>query len=141
MKEGDEIRDVVVFLGRENDLEGALRDKHLAKILDYMIQTQYEDYTVTLGKLAFKTGINQRYIKENYLLGMEFFNLIEVSQNGGKRTWRWKGVPVESVNRKQGIKISVKDIKMCNNCAKKKPDKTCIQDECKNIKEYDPEGE
>lgn len=131
----DEIKSVVVFLGRENDLEGTLRDKHLVKILDYMITTETEQYQETLGKLAFKCGINQRYIKENYLVGMELFKIIQVYSNGGLKHWKWNGVPTTTA-KKSGIKIAVNDKKMCLNCPVKTPNKDCIEMECKNVVEH-----
>lgn len=130
---GEQIKDVILFLGRENDTDGQIRDRHLTKIIEYLIITETEQYAVTLAKLALKTGINQRYIRENYIQGMELFGLINVYPNGGNKHWKWIGVSGEIIDKPSKIKIAVKDNAMCKNCAKKKVSKTCIDEGCKNI--------
>jgi hypothetical protein len=111
MQPQDQIKDILIFLGRENDLEGTLRDKHITKILEYMIVQDTEDYAKTISKLAFKCGISARIIRENYLLGMEMFDIIGTYANGGVKHWKWQGVPIPKTHAKENPRIDAKKLK------------------------------
>jgi len=87
----EEITQILNFLGRTHS-EGDVKGDHLSKILMYLHMQKTEEYKKTVAKLALLCGIGQRYIKENYLDGLEAFGIIEVQYGSKWRVWTWKGL-------------------------------------------------
>ena len=87
----EEITAILEFLGRSHS-EGQVRGDHLSKILMYLHRTRTEEYKKTLAKLALLCGIGQRYLKENYLDGLEAFGIIEVQYGSKWKVWKWQGL-------------------------------------------------
>ena len=87
----DEIRNIIEALGRKNLSEGDIRGIHLGKVLLYLQQKKNENYNDTLYKLALLLGMNIRYVKENYLKGLELFGVIDTQMVKNDLFWRWKG--------------------------------------------------
>ena len=90
----EEIREILEFLGRSHS-EGQVRGDHLSKILMYLHMQKTEEYKKTLAKLSLLCGIGQRYVKENYLDGLEAFGIIEVQYGSKWRVWKWRGLRKE----------------------------------------------
>jgi len=82
---------ILEFLGRRHS-EGDVKGDHLSKILNYLIEHQTEKYDKTLAKLSLLCGIGQRYVKENYLDGLEAFDIVEINFDTSGRNWHWKGL-------------------------------------------------
>lgn len=87
----EEIVQILEFLGRKHS-EGQVKGDHLSKILGYLHMTKTEEYGKTISKLSLLCGIGQRYIKENYLEGLEAFNIITVSVGSKWKVWNWNGL-------------------------------------------------
>lgn len=86
-----EIEKVMALLGRKHS-DGAVKGDNLTKILDYLITQKSESYDITCAKLSLVCGMMQRYVKENYLQGLEAFGIIYVYMNGNTKTWNWEGI-------------------------------------------------
>lgn len=87
----DELVNVLEFLGRKHT-EGDVAGDHLSRILEYLIRQQQEEYKKTVSKLALLIGIGQRYVKENYLEGLEAFDIIEIRVGSKWKIWTWRGI-------------------------------------------------
>lgn len=86
-----EINAVLDALGRAHT-EGNVRGDHLVKILKYLITVKKETYNKTISKLSLICGIGQRYVKENYLMGLEYFGFITVIYSEKQKHWIWNGI-------------------------------------------------
>lgn len=86
-----EIKEVMDFLGRSHS-EGNVAGDHLAQVLEYLIKIQSEEYKKTLSKLAVKTSVGTRTLKENYLEGLEGWGIINVSIGSKWKVWTWRGI-------------------------------------------------
>lgn len=86
-----EIEKIMAYLGRKHS-DGAVKGDNLTKILDYLINTKQESYDVTVSKLSLICGMMARYVKENYLQGLEAFGFIYVYMNGNIKVWQWVGI-------------------------------------------------
>ena len=87
----DEITNILECLGRSHSVKGEVKDSHLGKILMYLQRTKKEEYQKTLYKLALVCGMNIRYVRENYLKGLELFGIIELSHEKNCVFWNWLG--------------------------------------------------
>ena len=81
---------IIELLGR-TEIDGEVRGSHLGKVLTYLKMTKGEVWDVTLSKLALVLGVNPRYIRENYLKGLMYFNVIKLYRNGNTLKWQWIG--------------------------------------------------
>lgn len=86
-----EVKNIFEFLGRGHS-QGNVQGDHLGTILTYLITTQREKYNTTLAKLSLKCATGRRYIKENYLDGLEAFGIIQVSFSSKDKSWIWRGL-------------------------------------------------
>lgn len=91
MTNPEEIRNIIEALGRKDLAEGQVRGTHLGKILNYMQMKKTEKYEDTLYKLALVLGMNIRYIRENYLKGLELFGVIKTRMQNNDLIWNWCG--------------------------------------------------
>ena len=82
---------IMDYLGRGTQ-EGDVKGSHLGKILTYLKMTKSESVRKTLSKLTLICGTGQRYIRENYLEGLEEFGVLSVQSNGRDIIWTWVGV-------------------------------------------------
>lgn len=87
-----EIEKVMNYLGRTHS-DGAVKGDNLTKIINYLIDQKEEEYDRTVSRLSLRIGMMNRYIKENYLYGLEAEGLIYVYVNGNTKRWNWVGVP------------------------------------------------
>lgn len=78
------------FLGR-GILEGQVKGTHLSLILIYLQRTKTEAMKKTLAKLALVCGMQTRYIRENYLEGLQYFGIIDVKAIKNDIIWNWIG--------------------------------------------------
>lgn len=86
-----EIEKIMAYLGRKHS-DGAVKGDNLTKVLDYLINTKQESYETTVSKLSLICGMMARYVKENYLNGIEAFGFIYVYMNGNTKCWQWVGI-------------------------------------------------
>lgn len=91
MSKSDEIKNIIDALGRSDLTEGNVRGIHLGKILTYLQMKKTEKYNDTLYKLALILGMNIRYVRENYLKGLELFGIIKVKNVNHDLIWSWIG--------------------------------------------------
>lgn len=87
----EEIENIINALGRGDLTEGKVRGTHLGKILIYLQMKGTEKYQDTLHKLALIMGMNIRYVRENYLRGLELFGVIKTKMVGNELIWKWMG--------------------------------------------------
>lgn len=87
----DEIINIIEALGRHDLTEGNVKGTHLGKILIYLQKLKQEKYDNTVFKLSLTCGMNGRYIRENYLKGLELFGVIKVQMIGNMLVWSWVG--------------------------------------------------
>lgn len=87
----DEIQNIINALGRSDLTEGNVRGTHLGKILHYLQMNKTEIYQTTLYKLALMLGMNIRYVRENYLKGLELFGVIKTRMVNNELVWNWYG--------------------------------------------------
>ena len=149
---------IMDFLGRPV-LDGDVRGTHLGKVLTYLKITNTENLDITLSKLALVLGMNPRYIRENYLKGLMYFDIIKLYQKGNSNYWRWIGVsafnghselknliapippPIiikeELLKEEKIIKTPPKEKKknLCKNCKKEIPETSIYCNE-KCVREY-----
>lgn len=86
-----EMEKIMDYLGRKHT-DGVVKGDNLTKILSYLIVQKSEPYDKTTAKLSLMCGMMQRYVKENYLQGLEAFGFINVYMNGTTRVWEWIGI-------------------------------------------------
>lgn len=86
-----ELSNILEFFGRKDDKARIAKD-HFIQIVSYLLKTQKEEYNKTLSKLSLLCSTNQRYIRENYLEGLESFDIIEVYVENNKKNWIWRGL-------------------------------------------------
>lgn len=86
-----EIENILNALGRNDKVEGIVKASHLGKILNYLQMKGTEEYEKTLYKMALVCGANIRYIRENYLKGLEMFGIISVTHSHNITVWKWIG--------------------------------------------------
>jgi hypothetical protein len=73
--------------------DGLVVGSHNATILGYLRQHQEEVYSTTVDKLTWLCHMSARYLKENYLKGIEAYGIIETFTNEfGVIKWRWIGI-------------------------------------------------
>jgi predicted nucleic acid-binding Zn ribbon protein len=73
--------------------DGVVSGSHNATILGYLRQRQEEVYSTTVDKLTWLCHMSARYLKENYLKGIEAFGIIETYTNEfGVVKWKWVGI-------------------------------------------------
>lgn len=85
-----EIKNIMDALGR-GSTEGYVKGTHLGTILAYLQQRKTEKMRATLAKLSLVCGMNRRYIRENYLDGLEEYGVIETKTFNNELTWNWIG--------------------------------------------------
>lgn len=86
-----EIKRIMDMLGR-TEIDGEVRGTHLGKVLIYLKTVKDECWDITVSKLALVLGVNPRYIRENYLKGLMYFDIIKLYRNGNTLHWKWIGV-------------------------------------------------
>ena len=86
----DEIKNIMSAIGR-NHTEGEVKGSHLGQILTYLYQHRTETMRKTLAKLSLICGMNKRYLRENYLEGLEEFGVIKVECISNEYIWNWIG--------------------------------------------------
>lgn len=86
-----EINKTLEYLGRRHS-EGAVKGDNLVRILSYLIKQKSEAYDKTVSRLSLRIGIMNRYVKENYLYGLEAEGLLNVYVNSNVKVWEWIGV-------------------------------------------------
>ena len=91
MTHAEEIENIIKVLGRGDLTEGKVRGTHLGKVLIYLQMKKEENYQNTLHKLALVLGMNIRYVRENYLRGLELFGIIKTRMVGNELMWKWMG--------------------------------------------------
>jgi hypothetical protein len=91
MTNPEELQNIIEALGRKDLAEGYVRGTHLGKILQYLQMKRTERYEDTLYKLALVLGMNIRYIRENYLKGLELFGVIKTRMEKNDLIWNWCG--------------------------------------------------
>ena len=107
-------------LGRP-EIDGEVRGRHLGKVLTYLKTIKSEEWDKTISKLSLVLGMNSRYIRENYLKGLLYFDIIKLYRNSNALYWQWIGesalkgsvIPSNSeqvLDENQEIK-EIKDIK------------------------------
>jgi hypothetical protein len=73
--------------------DGVVSGSHNATILGYLRQQQEEVYSTTVDKLTWLCHMSARYLKENYLKGIEAYGVIQTFVNEfGVIKWRWIGI-------------------------------------------------
>lgn len=96
----EEIKNIMDYLGRGSQ-SGEVKGTHLGQILGYLRQHKKEKMRVTLAKLSLICGMNKRYVRENYLEGLEEFEIIKTEQDGNELSWYWIG---EKAFTEKGVK-------------------------------------
>lgn len=91
MTNPQELQNIIEALGRKDLTDGNVRGTHLGKILAYMQMKGTEKYNDTLYKLALVCGMNIRYIRENYIKGIELFGVIKTRMEKNELIWTWMG--------------------------------------------------
>jgi len=91
MTNPEEIQNIIEALGRKDLAEGNVRGTHLGKVLSYLQMKKTEKYDDTLYKLALVLGMNIRYVRENYLKGLELFGVIKTRMEKNDLIWNWQG--------------------------------------------------
>ena len=107
-------------LGRP-EIDGEVRGRHLGKVLTYLRTIKSEEWDKTISKLSLVLGMNSRYIRENYLKGLLYFDIIKIFRSSNVLYWKWIGEsalnssvildePEQVLDKNQEIK-ETKDIK------------------------------
>lgn len=81
---------IMDLLGRP-EIDGEVRGKHLGKVLTYLKTMKNEEWDKTISKLSLVLGMNSRYIRENYLKGLLYFDIIKLYRNSNALYWQWVG--------------------------------------------------
>lgn len=85
-----EIKEIMNCLGRGNE-STIVSGTHLSKILLYLQMQKVEDYQKTISKLAVMLGMKARYVREDYLEGLESWGIIVTEINKNTKLWHWIG--------------------------------------------------
>lgn len=88
-----EIKEVISCLGRTAS-EGSVRGEHLGKILSVCRNppTRIKTCRDLTAYLALICGMQQRYIKENYLDGLEIVGVIDTIMVNNDKFFKWIGM-------------------------------------------------
>lgn len=89
---GEEMIKITKYLGLSSD-RGEVRDTNFGKILEYLIKNSGENYKQTLAKLANRTRMTIRHIRENTLEGLEYEGIIQVFMENGEKHYKYIGIP------------------------------------------------
>ena len=89
---GEEMIKITKYLGLSSD-RGEVRDTNFGKILEYLIKNSGENYKQTLAKLANRTRMTIRHIRENTLEGLEYEGIIKVYMENGEKCYKYMGIP------------------------------------------------
>jgi len=88
----NEIKEICNIFGFKHT-DGLVTGSHNATILGYLRQQQEEIYSTTVDKLTWLCHMSARYLKENYLKGIEAFGIIETYTNEFNVVkWKWIGI-------------------------------------------------
>ena len=88
----NEIKEICDIFGFKHT-DGLVSGSHNATILGYLRQQQEEVYSTTVDKLTWLCHMSARYLKENYLKGIEAFGIIETYTNEFNVVkWKWIGI-------------------------------------------------
>jgi hypothetical protein len=88
----NEIKEICDLFGFKHT-DGLVSGSHNATILGYLRQQQEEVYATTIDKLTWLCHMSARYLKENYLKGIEAFGIIETYTNEFNVVkWKWIGI-------------------------------------------------
>ena len=89
----EEILGILNIIGR-SERDGAVRDTHLSKILNYLFQQKTELLKKTVSKLTLVCGMSKRVIRENYIDGLIAFGIIKIVVENNAEIWNWVGLKV-----------------------------------------------
>lgn len=93
-----ELHKVARFLDRDNDHDSEVRESHFGIIMETLISRGRIDYKQFLSMMSLRCKMNKRYVRENYLDGLEAYNIISVTMSDG-RTWiEYVGLPDENLD-------------------------------------------
>lgn len=88
-----ELHRVAQFLGRDSDHDSEVRESHFGMIMETLISGKVIDYKKFLSMMALRCKMNKRYVRENYLDGLEAYGIISVTMSDGKTFINYLGLP------------------------------------------------
>ena len=90
MEEKDAVNEALFRMGIDSITgKGEIKNKHMYQIISYLFQTKSEEYDKSLAKLAVSIQMDRRKIRENYMEGLEAWDIILVKSVDRKRIWFW----------------------------------------------------
>lgn len=90
-----EIGKVCRYLGRDKD-DSDVREEHLATLLHELITHTPIEEKIFYAKMSLRCKMNRRYIRENYIDGLEAYKIVHIYLSDGRAYIEWVGLPEDA---------------------------------------------